>query len=123
MKTRRKISGKTAKSLQQLMREHDEACAVAAARRKVRVRTKQRRSLGYGEGNPLVSNSLGVHPDQVEQFNRIYKERGIAGAFHRPDGMLELTSKTARNRVMEVRSEASGERCFDMDAGYGDRAD
>lgn len=68
----------------------------------------------YGEGKPLVSQSLGCHSSQVEDFNRRLKEAGISGARHRPDGTLEITSRTARNQVMRLRG------AKDLDGGYGD---
>ena len=69
-----------------------------------------------GEGAPRQSMSMGCHPDQVKQFNEDLKRHGITCARHTPDGVLEYTSKKARNQAMKHYG------AFDKDAGYGDHA-
>jgi hypothetical protein len=66
------------------------------------------------QANPLESQSIGVHRDQVAEFNAYYKENGIVGAGHKPDGTLVMESRQARNEVLKLRG------CRDNDAGYGD---
>jgi hypothetical protein len=68
------------------------------------------------QANPLRSIGLGVHPSQVQEFNSWYRENGIAGAGHTPDGACILESRKARNEVLKLR----GVR--DNDAGYGDHS-
>lgn len=66
------------------------------------------------QANPLESMSIGVHRNQVAEFNKMYKDRGIAGAYHKEDGTLVMESRKARNEVLKARG------CRDNDAGYGD---
>jgi hypothetical protein len=64
---------------------------------------------------PLVAQSMGVHPSQVAQFNEDAKRHGT-GAFYRPDGNPEFSSRGARAREMRRRN------MFDKQAGYSDWA-
>jgi len=68
------------------------------------------------EGKPLVSLSMGCAPHQVKQFNEHYKRHGIKCAYHREDGVLELTSNRSRNEVMKLRS------FMDKDGGFSQYA-
>ena len=70
----------------------------------------------WHDSKPWMSNSCGVGPSQVTEFNEIYKKSGITGAHHLPDGRLECTSRKARKDIMRLRG------LFDKDAGYGDQA-
>lgn len=69
--------------------------------------------MAAGEGNPLISVSLGCIEGQSKEFNEEYKKRGITGAYHRENGDLVITSNKARNEVMKLRN------LMDKDAGYG----
>ncbi len=62
---------------------------------------------------PEESTSAGVHSGQVREFNEMYKQHGIAGAYHKPDGTCVFESNGARNAVLELRG------LFDRDASYG----
>ena len=67
-------------------------------------------------GTPHVSIGAGVHSNQVSEFNQLYKDHGITGAHHRPDGKLEENSRGQRAKVHKLR------HIHDQDAGYGDYA-
>lgn len=62
---------------------------------------------------PEVSTAAGCHSSQVEDFNNFYRERGITGAYHRPDGACVFESNHARNQVLKARG------MYDRDASYG----
>jgi hypothetical protein len=66
------------------------------------------------QAKPLESVSVGVHRSQVAEFNKMYQEDGISGAYHKEDGTAVFESRQARNRVLKLRG------CRDNDAGYGD---
>lgn len=68
----------------------------------------------YGEGSPLLSQSLGCHPDQVREYHEELRHNGIVGATVRSDGAVEFTSRKARRNAMKFN------RCHDHDGGYGD---
>lgn len=73
-------------------------------------RAKYRPSVTYS--TPLKSIALGVHSSQSNEFNEMYREHGILGAHHEPDGTCVLESNQARNAVMRLRG------VYDRDAGY-----
>ncbi len=62
------------------------------------------------------SIAAGCNSTQVADFNEFYKERGIVGARHLPDGTLEYDSQGSFNEVLKLRG------LFNRDAGYGDWA-
>ena len=66
------------------------------------------------EKRPDISQNLACHPSQVQEFNKLYRERGITCAQHLPNGDLEYSSRKSRNAVMKSRN------LLDRDAGYGD---
>lgn len=61
---------------------------------------------------PEVSMSAGCHSSQVSEFNQMYREKGITGAYHRADGALVIEDNNSRNRVLQERG------LYDRDAGY-----
>jgi hypothetical protein len=63
---------------------------------------------------PMVSMAAAVDPSQVAEYNDFYKQHGITGARHRPDGMLVLDSRSARKAMLRARG------LRDNDGGYGD---
>jgi hypothetical protein len=67
-------------------------------------------------GVPEKSVAAGCHSNQVEDFNNYYRERGVVGARHLPDGTLEYESQGSFNKVLELRG------LFDRDACYGQYA-
>ena len=69
-----------------------------------------------GEGKPLDSVALAVHPSQVEAYNQSLQNRGISGAHYLPDGTCRITSRKARNQILQSQN------MHDNDAGYGDWA-
>ncbi len=69
-----------------------------------------------GEGKPLDSIGLAVHPSQVADYNQSLAERGITGAHYLPDGTCRITSRKARNQLLKSQN------MKDNDAGYGDWA-
>lgn len=62
---------------------------------------------------PEVSVAAGCNSTQVNEFNEMYKQRGIVGAYHRPDGACVFESNAARNAVLRARG------LYDRDASYG----
>jgi hypothetical protein len=69
-------------------------------------------NMAYSQANPWVSEHLGCHRTQVDEFQKDIDH--IPGAYYTPDGKVVCESRQARNEVMKVR----GVR--DNDAGYGD---
>lgn len=69
----------------------------------------------YGTSSDFTSISLGCHPDQVDEYNAAAQARGIKGAWWDRGGICHLSSRRARNEVMEMLG------MFDRDGGYGDR--
>lgn len=63
-----------------------------------------------------ISEAMGCHASQANDFNAEYKKYGITGAEHLEDGSLHITSRRARAEVMKIRN------MLDRDAGYGDYA-
>ena len=63
------------------------------------------------QANPLESTAIGVHREQVQEFNQMYKDAGIVGAMHKKDGTMVFESRQARNSVLKLRG------CRDNDAG------
>jgi hypothetical protein len=61
---------------------------------------------------PLVSTAAGCHSGQVGEFNELYHEHGIVGAYHKPNGDCVFESQHARNQVLKLRG------LRDQDAGY-----
>jgi hypothetical protein len=88
---------------------------VAAAKRRFRSKKFASPMLNdaYSRAKPWQSITMGCHPSQVAEFNRIYESHGV-DAGHLPNGTLEAYSRQGRNDVMK----ALGRR--DHDAGYGD---
>jgi len=66
------------------------------------------------QAKPLESVGMACHRQQVTEFNEMYRDKGISGAYHKKDGTLVLESRQARNDVLKARG------CRDNDAGYGD---
>lgn len=71
-------------------------------------------TISMSEAKPWKSLSAGVMKNQVQDFNDYYKQNGIAGAYHEPDGTLVCESRKARKDVGKLRG------IHDNDAGYGD---
>ncbi|MFH1184666.1 MAG: hypothetical protein V1755_06455 [Chloroflexota bacterium] len=63
---------------------------------------------------PMVSMAAAVDPSQAAEYNEFYKQNGITGARHRPDGMLELDTRGARREMLRARG------LHDNDGGFGD---
>jgi hypothetical protein len=73
--------------------------------------------VGSASAWPMKSDiALRCHPDQVQEFNAIYAQRGITGARHLPNGACEITCNNARNQVLRAW------QLKDNDAGYGQYA-
>lgn len=70
----------------------------------------------YSRHLGLRSLGLGCMRKQVAEFNAFYRDAGITGAHHDPDGTLVIESRQARNQVLALRN------LRDNDAGYGDHA-
>ena len=70
----------------------------------------------YSEAHPLVSQALGCHPDQVEEYREAARRQGLTGVRYRDDGTCELTSRGRHGRAGLLR--ASG--LHDNDGGYSD---
>jgi len=64
---------------------------------------------------PLISESMGVGPDQAKEATRRYAEAGCPTDFT-PDGQCIIRSRSHRNKLLQL----NGMR--DNDAGYGDFA-
>jgi len=66
-------------------------------------------------GKPMKGTiGAAVHPDQVREFNELYRKHNIHGAHHNPDGTIEYQSRSSRRAVHKLRS------LRDNDACYGD---
>lgn len=65
---------------------------------------------------PWRSLGLSVPMSQANEFNQMYQEKGITGAYHERDGTFVAESRKARNEVLKLRN------LRDNDAGYGDWA-
>ena len=65
---------------------------------------------------PLESLGLSVHRTQAAEFNEYYRENGITGVHHKPNGDCVIESRGERNKVLALRG------LRDNDAGYGDFA-
>lgn len=79
----------------------------------------------YADHKPLISQALGCHTNQIEEFNRRAHEAGRTDVEYVPDprgsqygGVARFTAKgeTGRNGEMKARG------VFDGDASYGDYA-
>lgn len=71
-----------------------------------------RKTYSTAYSTPQVSVAAGVHSGQAAEFNEMYKQHGITGAYHRQDGALVISDNNSRNEVMKVRG------LFDREAGY-----
>lgn len=62
---------------------------------------------------PMVSDAVGVHPDQVEEANARNKKHGLATRYNE-DGQAIIPSRLERKKLLQL------EQFFDRDGGYGD---
>ena len=62
---------------------------------------------------PMVSEAMGVHPDQVDEANKAALKLGL-GVPYRKDGMAILEDRSHRKRMMKSF------QIHDNDGGYGD---
>ncbi len=70
--------------------------------------------------NPWTSRSLGVNPEHAAEYQRELTKAGV-NATVGVDGHPTVTSRDARNKLMEYQSRITGENFIDRDGGYGDR--
>lgn len=54
-------------------------------------------SVGY----PILSDALGVHPDQIPEAREHYRKRGVSVDFA-PDGRLVMADSAHRKRVLRA---------------------
>lgn len=76
------------------------------------MRKSGRRKRAKG-GWPLVSDSLGVHPDQIPEVQGYLEQHGVHCDFT-PGGRAVLESRKHRKQVARIRG------YHDNDGGYGD---
>ncbi len=62
---------------------------------------------------PILSDGLGVHPEQVDEANRRNKAAGVAVEYNHK-GQAVIPSRGERRKLLRL------ERCHDKDGGYGD---
>ncbi len=62
---------------------------------------------------PILSEALGVHPEQVQEANQRNKAAGIAVEYNRK-GQAVIPSRGERRKLMDL------EGVHDRDGGYGD---
>lgn len=62
---------------------------------------------------PLVSDALGVHPDQVDEANLRNKKAGVAVEYNRK-GQAVIPTRGERRKLLRL------EQFHDKDGGYGD---
>lgn len=66
-------------------------------------------------GWPMLSDAVGVHPDQIPEARRVAREQGVPTDFNE-DGRVVFRSRAHRKKYIE--------RCVpgvhDLDGGYGD---
>lgn len=67
-------------------------------------------------GRGMVSDALGIHPEQVKEFNEKAKAEGFTGIHFDKDGNCHIESRKERKRYCQFRG------VYDRDAGYGDAA-
>jgi hypothetical protein len=68
----------------------------------------------YGEGRPLESLALSVHPAQAAEYNEAARELQITGIGWDSRGRCKITSRGARREWLNRN------RLHDQDGGYGD---
>lgn len=66
-----------------------------------------------GEGWPLVSEALAVHPKQVKQANDRARRHGISVEYL-PDGRVKIPSRHERAKLLRLEGR------HDKSGGYGD---
>ena len=75
----------------------------------------------YSDSKPLVSNSMGCHPEQVDMLNAAAKEHGIRGVEWDRKGNCRITSRRGRAKAMKVFGNmVSVNNVHDGDGGYSD---
>ncbi len=62
---------------------------------------------------PMVSNTMGCHPKQVKEFERLSREAGVPTNFTKAGDPI-LTSHTHRKKYAESRG------FYDLNGGYSD---
>lgn len=76
-------------------------------------------SVGYAEGKPGFSNTMGCHKSQVSLMNREFAD--IPGIEWLPNGRCKITSRRARAMAMKRYGEMHNlGPLHDEDGGYGD---
>lgn len=108
MATQWKRGGKKV-SLAQFQKGQSRLAELIAANGKARPQAIRR-------GKPLESVGLSVHRTQATEFNKYYRDNGITGVHHKPNGDCVIESREQRNKVLALRG------LRDQDAGYGDFA-
>lgn len=70
----------------------------------------------YTTAKPLLSQSVGCMPREVEKFRKFYREAGLSAVEVRDDGRVAFTSRgdCGRRGLMKLRGLVDG------DGGYGD---
>ena len=56
----------------------------------------------YTAADPLISESLGRFPGQVDEYREAIKDARIVGADVLDDGRVSFTSKRARDELMDM---------------------
>lgn len=79
--------------------------------------SRQRQGLGGLDstpGWPIASEGLGVHPAQIPEMEKFYRDHGVPTQ-HTPDGRPLMRNRAHRRQVCEARG------VIDRNGGYGDK--
>jgi len=66
----------------------------------------------YTTANPLISESLGCMPSQVDEMRETLNERGIKGVEVMNNGALAISSRNGRREVMAMKGQHDNDGCF-----------
>jgi hypothetical protein len=74
--------------------------------------------MAISESRPWRSQAIGIQPtpDEIEEFNKSCKQRGVNGYYDPHTGEFVAHSRKARSEEFKHRG------FIDRDAGYGDYA-
>lgn len=95
-------------------REHIK-CPACSGQMNIDIAAQQKDIKSTGVGWPMVSDALGVHPAQAQEFGQFLREQGVPTEVL-PNGNPVLVSREHRKKVCA----ATG--MYDRNAGYGDQA-